>query len=93
MAEPLTQSEQLAEKINVLQDKLLASDPTMPQYLNFIHHALLKQPELTYMLSNEQRSVILQALSKQTQVVITAGAAKKARAKSSSSITLDDIGL
>lgn len=92
MATPLTPAEELAEKISNLEQRILSNAPDTPQYLNFVHNALLQQPELTYMLSNEQRAVIVSGLSKITQTTIITAAAKSG-AKKSKGVTLSDLGL
>lgn len=73
-----------------LEQQLLANDPQMPQYLKRIHAALLTHTELTHLLKDEERAVIIAGLSKLTDVIITV-AEKKTVAKKLASHTVDDI--
>lgn len=77
-----------------LEQKLLESDPGMPTYLQRIHVALLKQPELVHLLRDEQRSIIIDGLMQQTGEVFSAVVAKSAKTAVSKALakhTEDDI--
>lgn len=63
-----------------LEQKLLEQDPGMPTYLQRIHVALLRQPELVHILKDEQRAVIIDGLMQQTGEVFATAAAKSEKA-------------
>lgn len=80
----------LQEKVAALQDALLSSHPTMPTLLRQIHTLLRADPEQVTLLSEEDISVIVRGLSKQTQVELVASSLKS-RTKSLKSLSLDDL--
>lgn len=90
---PLDGAQQMQFKIQQLQQMLLTSHPQMPVLLREIHTQLLKDEELVYLLKEEEISVIVNGLEKQSQVKIVAelasGKAGTAKKKSLSNITLD----
>lgn len=88
-----TESPELAAirmSVAELEQKLLASDPEMPQYLKRIHSNLLTYPELVHLLRDEERAVIISGLSRLTGTVIAASE-KKAAIKKLATHTVDDI--
>lgn len=90
----LTQTEHISLRIAELEQALLSQHPQMPMYLKQIHSELLKSPELVHIMTNEQRSILIKALEKQTGTsVFTALKAKKPSAKAMAGASLADFGL
>jgi len=56
----------LKEKVASLEAALLSAHPTMPALLKEIHSALRAQPENVTLMSEEEISVIVRGLQKQT---------------------------
>ena len=86
----MTPAQQLSEKVLDLQSRLLAAHPTMPVLLREIHTQLRNDPELVTTLAEEEISIIVQGLMKQTQTEI-ATAVLKSKTKSTKSIGLADL--
>lgn len=90
----MNQSEHITLRIAELEQALLAAHPQMPMYLKQIHAELLKAPELVHIMTNEQRSILIAALQKQTGAsIFTALKAKKPTAKSMANASLEDFGI
>jgi len=90
----MTQSEHICLRISELEQCLLSQHPQLPTYLKQIHAELLKSPELVHIMTNEQRSILIKALEKQSGIsVFTALKAKKPSAKAMAGATLQDFGL
>ena len=84
----------LVEKLQALQDSLLAANPNFVNILADIHKITDKQPEYVYMLSDEQIKTLVEGLSKHTGIVISATDAKsknKLSKQQLSTLTADDI--
>ena len=90
----MTQEEHITLKIAELEQALLSLHPQMPTYLKQIHQQLLKAPELVHIMTNEQRSVLIAALVKQTGTsIFTALKAKKPTAKAMANASEADFGI
>ena len=90
----MTQTEHISMKIAELEQAMLSAHPQMPMYLKQIHAELLKYPELVHIMDNEQRSILIRALEKQTGAsVFAALKSKKPTAKAMATATLEDFGL
>lgn len=83
----------LEMKLAELEQALLTGDPMMPQYLQYIHRNLLQTPEAVWILTDEQRAIIVRGLSQQTAVVITTAKDAQRAKKPMKSMTLTDLGL
>lgn len=66
----------LKEKVASLEAALLSAHPTMPILLREIHTALRAQPENVTLLSEEDISVLVRGLQKQTGVFLAESVAK-----------------
>jgi hypothetical protein len=83
---------ELKEKVAALQSAILAAHPTMPVLLRTIHTLLKKDPENVTLLSEEDISVIVSGLKKQTLTEITTAALNKGTGtKSLKKLTLLDL--
>lgn len=60
------------EKISQLEEELQAENPGIDQWIKDINSDLRQWPELTHLLSDEQRKPIYMALRSITQVAISA---------------------
>jgi hypothetical protein len=90
----MTQEEHIVLKIAELEQALLSAHPQMPMYLKQIHQELLKAPELVHIMTNEQRSVLIKALEKQTATSIFAALKpKKPTAKAMANASVADFGI
>lgn len=90
----MTQEEHITLKIAELEQAMLAAHPQMPMYLKQIHQELLKAPELVHIMTNEQRSTLIAALTKQTGIsIFTALKAKKPTAKAMANATPEQFGI
>jgi hypothetical protein len=88
----MEQSEQLKLKCAELQQALLTENPGYRTILQGIHENIREQPELMYVLSDEEISAVVSGLSKHSNVVI-AEEKKKApisRAKAAK-LSADDV--
>lgn len=74
-----TQAFLLKEKVASLEASLLSAHPTMPTLLREIHTALRAQPENVTLLSEEEISVLVRGLQKQTGVFLAESVAKSAK--------------
>lgn len=77
-------------KLKALRQSLLTEDPQMPVYLQSIHSILRDDPETATLLSPEQINLIVQGLSKFTNVKISEGH-KSRKTKAVTQMTLDDL--
>jgi len=81
---------QLKGKIAELQEQILAVHPRMPTLLREIHTLLKSDPTNITLLDEDDISIIVSGLKKQTQVEISQ-ATLKTSAKKLSKVTLDDL--
>lgn len=83
----------IKSKLALLEESLLAANPNMPVVLREIHSILKKDPEVVTILSEEDVSLIVRGLKKQTNTEIATKVAKKKMGskKALSKITVDDL--
>lgn len=87
----MNQAEQVREKLANLEQALLDGTPNMPTLLRDIHRHLKKDPDIVTILSNEECSILVRGLVKQTNTEITTAVIKKAPTKAMKNITVDDL--
>lgn len=75
---PSANLQRVLEKLTVLQEKLLAKDPQMPQHLRESHSLLQQFPETVWLLTDDKIKLLLDAAQAYTQVTIVKQAAAKA---------------
>jgi hypothetical protein len=85
------QAYEVKNKLAELEQSLLAGTPNMPTLLREIHRNLGRDPELVTMLTEEECSILVRGLKKQTNTEIATTAVKKAKTKSSKQLTLADL--
>lgn len=85
------QAYEIKEKLAQLEGALLSETPDMPSLLRDIHRNLGRDPELVTMLSEEECSILVRGLKKQTNTVIATTAIKKSKAKAATKIGLADL--
>jgi hypothetical protein len=81
---------QLKEKIAALQNAILTVHPTLPIILKDIHTLLKNDPSNITLLDEDDITVIVSGLKKQTATEITQATLKKST-KSLSKVSLDDL--
>ena len=86
-----SQTFEVREKLASLEETLLKGTPNMPTLLRDIHRNLKNDPDIVTILSDEECSVLVKGLCKQTKTVITTSAIKKTKSKSNSKVTLADL--
>jgi hypothetical protein len=69
----------LKEKVASLEAALLSAHPTMPTLLKEIHTTLRAQPENVTLMSEEEISVIVRGLQKQTGTYLAESVSKSAK--------------
>jgi hypothetical protein len=91
---PLSQSAQILDKIAELQISLQKGAPNYEGLLHTIHVALMKDEELTHLLTEEQVGIICAGLAKKKNIIIAATAAKGklSNGKKLKDVTLEDLG-
>lgn len=72
-----SQAFEIQEKLAALEAALLNKTPDMPTLLRQIHSALKKDPDVVTILSDEEGSILVRGLKKQTGVEIATAALKK----------------
>lgn len=75
---PLSNLQQISEKIDTLQQMLQKTAPGYEGLLHVIHQAIKKDEELGHLLTEEQIGVIMKALTTRKNIVI---AEEKTKAK------------
>lgn len=91
-SQPLTQNEQLLEKIATLQEQLEKKLPGYKDTLQAIHSNLRQNEDLVHILKPEDIGVIVAGLSKHKNVVIAASLAKaKTPKEGKKQVSLEDI--
>lgn len=73
----MDQAFEVREKLASLQEALLAGTPTMPKLLQDIHRNLKKDPDIVTLLSDEECSILVRGLKKQTATEIATKIVKK----------------
>lgn len=85
------QAFEVKEKLAALESALLEKLPTMPTLLRDIHRSLKADPDTVTLLTEEECSILVQGLKKQTQTSISTTALKQPRKKALSKMTVDDL--
>lgn len=88
---PLSQAEQVSQKIADLKTKLQTAAPGYESMLHIIHVTLSKDENLVQFLSDEEVGVICAGLSKRKGVILSEQATKSTRGKALSKISADDL--
>ena len=87
-----TQAYEVQEKLAQLEAALLEGTPNMPTLLREIHRNLKSDPDLVTILSEEECSILVRGLKKQTATEIaTTIVKKKSPKKALSKLTVDDL--
>ena len=85
------QAYQVREKLAALEAALNAKVPNITSILRDIHTQLKKDTELVTLLTEEECSILVRGLKKQTATEIATAALKGSRKKSLSKTTVDDL--
>jgi hypothetical protein len=85
------QAFEVQEKLIQLEEALLAGTPNMPTLLRDIHRNLKADPEVVTLLSEDECSILVRGLKKQTATEIATKAAKSKPKKAISKMTLSDL--
>jgi len=88
---PLSDAAQIKEKILRIEAALLQDNPQLPLLLREIHTAIRNDHETVTILSEEEISILVRGLMKQTAVVISAEALAKGTKKAMKNMTVDDL--
>ncbi len=91
MNSPIDQAYQVREKLAQLEEALLSKTPNMPTLLRDIHRELKADPDVVTLLSEEECSILVRGLKKQTATVIATSAVKKGTKKAMSKMTVSDL--
>lgn len=86
----MTPAEQLKEQVAQLESQLLSAHPMIPALLRTIHTQIKSDPELVTVLSEEDISIIVKGLSRQTNTEI-ASTALKTKSKSLKNVGVADL--
>lgn len=88
----IDQAFQIKEKLAQLEERLEANAPGLATLLRDIHQTLKKDPDVVTLLSEEECSVIVKGLKKQTATEIATSALKaKGGKKAMSKMTVNDL--
>ena len=82
------QAYQIKEKLAALQDKLENSNPGIATLLRDIHQTLKKDPDTVTLLSEEECSILVRGLKKQTATEIATSALKSGGKKAMSKMNV-----
>ncbi len=85
------QAFEVREKLASLEAALLAGTPGMPTLLRDIHRSLKADPDVVTLLSEEECSILVRGLKKQTATEIATKAVKKGGSKAMSKMTVSDL--
>lgn len=86
------QAFEVREKLATLEDMLTNSVPNISTLLRDIHRTLKQDPDTVTILSEEEASILVRGLKKQTNTEISTTAIKKAKTKKPmSKMTVDDL--
>lgn len=85
-----TQAYEIKEKLAQLEAALLSATPNMPTLLRDIHRSLKADPDVVTILSEEECSILVRGLKKQTATEIAVGAVK-GKKKAQSKMTVADL--
>lgn len=86
----MDQVTQVREKLLSLEAALLEKLPEMPTILRSIHKQLKADPEVVTLLTEEECSLLVRGLKKQTGAVIATAAIKGGK-KAMSKMTVEDL--
>lgn len=84
------QAFEIKEKLAQLEAALLTTTPDMPTLLRDIHRNLKQDPELVTLLTEEECSVLVRGLKKQTNTEIATSAVKSPK-KALSKMSVADL--
>ena len=88
----IDQAFQIKEKLAQLQERLETQAPGLATLLRDIHQTLKKDPDTVTLLSEEECSVLVRGLKKQTATEIATSALKnKSGKKAMSKMTVSDL--
>lgn len=85
------QAYEIKEKLASLEEALLAGTPNMPTLLRDIHKGLKADSDIVTILSEEECSILVRGLKKQTATEIATTATKKKDTKAMNKMTVDDL--
>jgi len=85
------QAYEVREKLAALEEALLSHTPNMPTLLKDIHKTLKNDPDVVTILSEEECSILVRGLKKQTATEIATKAVKKGGKKAMSKMTVEDL--
>lgn len=86
-----TQAYQVKEKLAFLDSQLKASTPNISTILREIHTSLKKDPDVVTILTEEDCSILVRGLKRQTNTEIATSALKTGAKKSLKQMTLEDL--
>lgn len=84
------QAFEVREKLAQLEAALLSNTPNMATLLQDIHRTLKSDPDVVTLLSEEDCSILVRGLKKQTNTEIAVAAIKKKPKKAMSKMTTSD---
>ena len=85
------QTFEIKEKLASLEAALLEAQPNLATLLRDIHRKLKADPDLVTILTEEECSILVRGLKKQTSTEIAGSAIKKSPKKAISKVTIDDL--
>ena len=85
------QAFEVREKLASLEEALLANTPNMPTLLRDIHSSLKKDLDLVTILSEEECSILVRGLKKQTNTEIATKAVKAKPKKALKNVSVSDL--
>ena len=85
------QAFEVQEKLASLEAALLAGTPDMPVLLRDIHRSLKQDPDVVTLLSEEECSILVRGLKKQTATEIATKKIKSGGKKAMSKMTVSDL--
>lgn len=91
VTQPVGQAYEVQEKLAQLESMLTANTPGISTLLRDIHSVLKKDPDIVTLLSEEEVSVVVRGLKKQTATEIATTAVKKKPKKALSKMTVADL--
>lgn len=91
MSNNTDQAFEVREKLASLEQSLLDGTPNMATLLRDIHRTLKADPDVVTLLSEEDCSILVRGLKKQTATEIATTATKKKGGKSLKNMTVGDL--
>lgn len=85
------QAFEVREKLASLEQQLIAGTPGMATLLRDIHNTLKQDPDVVTLLSEEECSILVRGLKKQTATEIATKAVKKGGTKAIKNMTVSDL--